>query len=92
VDNAACSSSGSTWGRRLFLPAADARRIESIAAAINVGYADHALLAHDVCTKAHLKRNGSGGHAYISNVTLPGRKAKGISDETFGRSWLTPAP
>jgi len=64
-------------------PAADAQRIESIAAVINAGYADHVLLAHDVCTKAQLKRNGGGGYTYISNVILPGLKAKGISDETL---------
>lgn len=66
-------------------PEADAQRIESIAAAINAGYADHVLLAHDVCTKAQLKRNGGGGYTYISNVILPGLKAKGISDETIRR-------
>jgi phosphotriesterase-related protein len=64
-------------------PAADAQRIESIAAAINAGYADHVLLAHDVCTKAQLKRNGGGGYTYISEVILPGLKAKGIRDETI---------
>jgi len=66
-------------------PAADAQRIESIAAIINAGYADHVLLAHDVCTKAQLKKNGGGGYTYISNVILPGLKAKGISDETLRR-------
>jgi phosphotriesterase-related protein len=64
-------------------PAADAQRIASIAAAINAGYSDHVLLAHDVCTKAQLKRNGGGGYTYISDVILPGLKAKGISDETI---------
>lgn len=66
-------------------PAADAQRIESIAAIINAGYVDHVLLAHDVCTKAQLKKNGGGGYTYISNVILPGLKAKGISDETLRR-------
>ncbi len=66
-------------------PAADAQRIESIAAAINAGYADQILLAHDVCTKAQLKRNGGGGYTYISNVILPGLRAKGISEETLRR-------
>jgi len=66
-------------------PAADTQRIESIAAAINAGYTDHVLLAHDVCTQAQLKRNGGGGYTYISNVILPGLKAKGISDETIRR-------
>jgi hypothetical protein len=59
-------------------PAADARRIESVAAAINVGYADHVLLAHEVCTKAQLKRNGGGGYTYISNVILPWLKANDL--------------
>ena len=66
-------------------PAADAQRIESIAAVINAGYADHVLLAHDICTPAQLKRNGGGGYTYISNAILPGLKAKGISDETIRR-------
>jgi phosphotriesterase-related protein len=64
-------------------PAADAQRIESITAVINAGYADHVLLAHDICTKAQLKKNGGGGYTYISNVILPGLRAKGISDETI---------
>jgi len=72
-------------------PSADAQRIESIAAVINAGYADQVLLAHDVCTKAQLKRNGGGGYTYISNVILPGLKTKGISEETL-RKIMTDNP
>jgi phosphotriesterase-related protein len=64
-------------------PAADAQRIESIAAAIQAGYADHILLAHDICTQAQLRRNGGGGYTYIATVILPGLKAKGIGEETL---------
>ncbi len=64
-------------------PAADAKRIESIYAAIEAGYADHILLAHDVCTAPQLKTKGGGGYTYISTVILPGLRAKGVSDETI---------
>ena len=64
-------------------PEADAKRIESIAATINAGFADQIVLAHDVCTKPQLKKNGGGGYTYISNIILPGLKAKGISDEAI---------
>lgn len=63
-------------------PAADLQRIESIAAAIKAGHADHVLLSHDICTQAQLKKNGGGGYTYISNVILPGLKARGISEDT----------
>jgi phosphotriesterase-related protein len=55
----------------------------TIASAINAGFADKVLIAHDICTKAQLKRNGGGGYAYIATTIVPALRAKGISDETI---------
>lgn len=61
-------------------PAADSSRIANIAALIQAGYADRVLMAHDVCTKPQLRRNGGGGYTYISTVIIPGLRARGISE------------
>ena len=55
----------------------------TIASAITAGFADKVLVAHDICTKAQLKRNGGGGYAYIATMIVPALRAKGISDETI---------
>jgi phosphotriesterase-related protein len=55
----------------------------TIASAINAGFADKVLVAHDVCTKPQLKRNGGGGYTYIATMIVPALKAKGIGDETI---------
>jgi phosphotriesterase-related protein len=55
--------------------------VDRIAATIDAGYGDRLLVAHDICTKPQLKKNGGGGYAYISSSVLPGLKAKGISEE-----------
>ncbi|MGH9558354.1 MAG: phosphotriesterase family protein [Bryobacteraceae bacterium] len=64
-------------------PAADAKRIDSIASMIQAGHTDQIVLSHDICTQAQLKENGGGGYTYISNIIIPGLKAKGVSDETI---------
>jgi phosphotriesterase-related protein len=61
----------------------DERLVTNIANAINAGLADRVLVAHDVCTKPQLKKNGGGGYTYISDVVLPGLTRKGISDENI---------
>ncbi|MGQ0733295.1 MAG: phosphotriesterase family protein [Acidobacteriota bacterium] len=55
----------------------------TIASAVNAGFADKVLVAHDVCTKAQLKKNGGGGYTYIATMIVPALKAKGVSDETI---------
>jgi phosphotriesterase-related protein len=55
----------------------------TIASAINAGFADKVLVAHDICTKAQLAKNGGGGYAYIATMIVPALRAKGISDETI---------
>jgi phosphotriesterase-related protein len=59
--------------------------VDHIADAIQAGYGDRLLVAHDICTKPQLKQNGGGGYAYISTAVVPGLKAKGIGDETIRR-------
>jgi phosphotriesterase-related protein len=58
----------------------DEQRAQGIADAIKAGYTGQILMAHDVCTKAQLKKNGGGGYAYIAERILPALKAKGITD------------
>jgi phosphotriesterase-related protein len=58
----------------------DEQRAKEIADAIKAGYTGQILMAHDVCTKAQLKKNGGGGYAYIAERIVPALKAKGISD------------
>ena len=53
----------------------------TIASAVNAGFADKVLVAHDVCTKPQLKRNGGGGYTYIATVIVPALKMRGVSDE-----------
>jgi phosphotriesterase-related protein len=55
----------------------------TIASAINAGFADKVLAAHDICTKAQLARNGGGGYTYIATMIVPALRAKGIGDETI---------
>jgi phosphotriesterase-related protein len=55
----------------------------TIASAINAGFADKVLVAHDICTKAQLAKNGGGGYTYIATMIVPALLAKGISDETI---------
>jgi phosphotriesterase-related protein len=55
----------------------------TIASVINAGFADKVLVAHDICTKPQLKRNGGGGYTYISTMIVPALKAKGIGDDTI---------
>jgi phosphotriesterase-related protein len=62
-------------------PQRDEQIVASLAEAINAGYADQVLVAHDVCTKPQLKKNGGGGYTYVSTIILPGLRAKGISEE-----------
>jgi len=54
----------------------------TIASAIDAGFADKVLVAHDICTKAQLARNG-GGYTYIVMMIVPALRAKGISDDTI---------
>jgi phosphotriesterase-related protein len=55
----------------------------TIASAINAGFADKVLVAHDICTKAQLAKNGGGGYTYIATMIVPALRAKGISDEAI---------
>jgi phosphotriesterase-related protein len=55
----------------------------TIASAIDAGFVDKVLVAHDVCTKPQLKRNGGGGYTYIATMIVPALKARGIGDETI---------
>ena len=59
--------------------------VNHIADAIEAGYGDRLLVAHDICTKPQLKQNGGGGYAYISTAVVPGLKAKGIGDDVIRR-------
>jgi phosphotriesterase-related protein len=61
----------------------DERLVTNITNAIAAGLADRVLVAHDVCTKPQLKKNGGGGYTYISSVVLPGLKVNGVSDENI---------
>ena len=71
------------FGQAPLPPASDAQRIESIAAMIAAGFGDKLLVAHDVCTKPQLRKNGGGGYTYISTVILPGLKAQGVADDAI---------
>jgi phosphotriesterase-related protein len=70
-------------GQAPLTPARADQIVTSIASVIEAGYADKVLVAHDVCTKPQLKKNGGGGYTYISTVILPGLKAKGVSDDNI---------
>lgn len=70
-------------GQAPLTAARDDQIVASIASVIEAGYADRILVAHDVCTKPQLKKNGGGGYTYISTVIVPGLKAKGVSDENI---------
>ena len=70
-------------GQAPLTQARDEQIVASIASVIEAGHADKVLVAHDVCTKPQLKKNGGGGYTYISTVILPGLKAKGVSDENI---------
>ncbi|MCC7461314.1 MAG: aryldialkylphosphatase [Gammaproteobacteria bacterium] len=61
----------------------DAKRIDSILAAIQAGRTSQILLSHDICSQAQLQVNGGGGYTYIKNVIIPGLKARGVSDATI---------
>ncbi len=55
----------------------------TIASAVTAGFADKVLVAHDVCTKPQLRKNGGGGYTYIATTIVPALKARGVSDETI---------
>jgi phosphotriesterase-related protein len=59
----------------------DERLVQNITDVIKAGFVRQLMVAHDICTKPQLKKNGGGGYAYIANVVLPGLKRKGVSDE-----------
>ncbi|KXK01425.1 MAG: hypothetical protein UZ17_ACD001001648 [Acidobacteria bacterium OLB17] len=59
---------------------ADEKRVESIYAMIEAGYAKQIVLSHDVCLQMQLKENGGGGYTYIHDRILPGLRSKGVSD------------
>jgi phosphotriesterase-related protein len=68
-------------GQAPLTPERNQQIVDKIAATIEAGYGDRLLVAHDICTKPQLKKNGGGGYAYISTTILPALKAKGVSDE-----------
>jgi phosphotriesterase-related protein len=72
-------------GQAPLAPERDRQLADHIAAAIEAGYGERLLVAHDICTKPQLKKNGGGGYAYISTVILPALKARGIGDDQIRR-------
>lgn len=65
------------------LAQAAGRLATSIKTLIDGGLTDRILVAHDVCTRPQLKRNGGGGFDYISTAVMPALRAKGVSEETI---------
>jgi phosphotriesterase-related protein len=58
---------------------------ERIVTAVQSGFSDRLLVAHDICTQPQLKKNGGGGYTYISTAIVPELKARGIGDDTIRR-------
>lgn len=58
----------------------DYKSAEAIIELIKMGYVDQIVLAHDICTKLLLRKNGGPGFGYIGEYFLPMLQRMGVSD------------
>lgn len=63
----------------------DAVRMDDIAWIGEQGYADQVVIAHDICSKDRLLKNGGHGYHYILAHILPRMRYRGYSDEAIDR-------
>ena len=59
----------------------DAHRLDLIKGAVDAGYADKVVVAHDICTNHRLVRYGGHGYGHILENIVPRMRRKGFSDE-----------
>ena len=59
----------------------DGQRVDAIIQLIEMGYLNHILISHDICTKMRLNQYGGHGYGHILYYVVPLMLAKGISED-----------
>jgi phosphotriesterase-related protein len=59
----------------------DGERLSRIAFLIEQGFEDQIVIAHDICRKWHMRRNGGKGYAHIIDSIVPRMLGMGITQE-----------
>ncbi len=75
---------GEIAGQDTVIPSDD-ERIDWIVQLVEWGHEDRVLVAHDVCFKTALVRNGGKGYAHIIESIVPRMRGRGLSEETIGK-------
>ena len=57
----------------------DSQRLERILFLIGEGFEDQVVIAHDICRKWHMRRNGGKGYAHIIDNIVPRMRKMGVS-------------
>jgi phosphotriesterase-related protein len=63
----------------------DRERLNTLIELMDAGWADHLLIAHDVCTKMQLLKYGGLGYAHILRSIVPRLKRRGVDGATVQR-------
>ena len=58
----------------------DGGRLEKILFLLGEGFEDQVVIAHDICRKWHMRRNGGKGYAHIIENIVPRMRKMGVSD------------
>ena len=57
----------------------DGERLHRIAFLLEEGFEDQVVIAHDICRKWHMRRNGGKGYAHIINNIVPRMRSMGFT-------------